>query len=198
VGLGVHSTPSPTGGIRRLETSREGRRTAIVIALVLVCCSIAFVACAALVLLRFGKLYPVDVRWLLYLSTAFPVLLQLWGAYFVYLQAHTALEFSLVGLRLTRPLPFRAWSGPWRDVRQFYLHKGLFAIRTTERLWPGWAIKVAPSDALLVEELKRYLGPGVWRDPHARLRFAGRILILVHAILFGLALLVYFLEKAFR
>lgn len=176
-----------------------GRRTANVIALVLVCCSIAFVACAAFVLLRFGGLYPVDIRWLVYFSTTFSVLIQLWVASFLYLPAHTVLEFSAVNLRLTRSLPLRAWSGPWRDVKRSYLHQGLFAIRTTERLWPGWAIRVSPSDVPLVEELKRYLGPGVWLDGRrARLRFAGRVLSLVHVIVLGLALLVYLIERTFR
>ena len=196
--LDAHATRAPTGGIRRLETSREGRRIANVLALVLVLVSTAFVAGAALVLLRFSELYPINIRWVVCFSTTFAVLFQLWGAYLVYLPAHTVLEFSSVSLRLTRSLPFRAWSGPWRDVGQLYLHKGLFVIRTPERLWPGWAIKVAPGEVSLVEELKRYLGPGVWREPHPRLRFAGRALSLVHAILFGLALLVYLLEKAFR
>jgi len=39
--------------------------------------------------------------------------------------------------------------------------QGTFAIRTTTRLWPGWTIKVAPNDVLLVEEFRRCLGPGV-------------------------------------
>ena len=189
------------GGIRRLETSREGRRTANV-ALVLVCCPSALVAYAALVLLlRFGELYPADIRWLVFSSAIFSVLIQLWVAYFLYLPAHTVLEFSAVSLRLTRSLPFRAWSGPWRDVRRCYLHQGHFAIRTTKHLWPGWAIKVAPSDVLLVEEIKGYLGPGVWLDDRqARLRFAGRVL-LAQAILIVLSLLggrlINLIERAF-
>jgi len=87
-------------------------------------------------------------------------------------------------------------------VRQSSLHKGFFAIRTTERFWAGWAIKVAPSDVLLVEEIKGYLGPGVWLDDRqARLRFAGRVL-LAQAILIVLSLLgarlVNLIERAFH
>src|SRR6266850_6427484 len=181
--------------MRRLETPRESRRVSNILSILLVSFAAAFTAGGALLLLRFPE---ITVRRLLYLQTAISALVPLWVAYFVYLPAHTVLEFSSVSLRLTRSRPFREWSGPWRDVGQLYLHKGLFVIRTPERLWPGWAIKVAPGEVSLVEELKRYLGPGVWREPHPRLRFAGRALSLVHAILFGLALLVYLLEKAFR
>ena len=173
------SAHSPlTGGMRRLETSREGRRAANVIALVLVCFAMAIAAGAVLVLLRSRGFYPLDVRWLLYFSMSFSVLFQLWFAYFFYLPAHTVPDFGSAGLRLTRSFPVRGWSGPWRAVRQAYLHHGFFAIRTTERFWPGWAIKVAPSDPLLLEELRRYLGPGVWLDGRqARLRFVGRLLL---------------------
>jgi len=108
----AHPTRPPTGGIRRLETLREGRRAATVVALLLVCCATAIAACAAWLLLRFGWLYPVDIKWLLYFSLTFSVLCQLWSAYFFYLPAHTVLEFSPVSLRLIRSLPFRAWSGP--------------------------------------------------------------------------------------
>jgi hypothetical protein len=141
------------------------------------------------VLLRFGGLFPADVRWSLYFSVSFSVLSPLWIAYFVYLPAHTILEFTSVSLRLTRSLPFHEWSGPWRAVKQAYLHKGFFAIKTTERLWHGWAVKVAPSDVPLVDELRLYLSPGVWVDGRqATLRLAGRV-FLVHAILLALTLL---------
>jgi hypothetical protein len=198
----ARSTLPPAAGMKRLEASREGRRTANIIALLLVCFATTTAAGAALVLLRSRGLYPVDIRWLLYFSTTFSVLYLLWFAYFFYLPAHTVLEFSSASLRLTRSLPFRAWSGSWRAVRQSYLHKGFFAIRTTERLCPGWAIKVAPTDVLLIEELKRYLGPGVWLgDRQARLRFAGRVL-LAQVILIVLTLLggrlVNFIERAFH
>jgi len=83
-------------------------------------------------------------------------------------------------------------------VSRAYLHRGFLAIRTTEQLWPDWAIKVASSDVLLVEELKFYLAPGVWLDGRrARLRFAGRVL-LVHAILLVLALLGGRLREPYR
>jgi hypothetical protein len=128
------------------------------------------------------------------------VLYHLSAAYFVYLPAHTVLEFSPMSLRLTRSLPFRAWSGSWRAVRYAYLYRGFFAIATTERLWPGWAIKVAPGDVLLAQELKVHLGPGVWLDDRqATRRFVSRVLI-VHAIVLVLTLLgghlVYHIEKA--
>jgi hypothetical protein len=184
--------------MRRLEASRNGRRVAHVLALVLVCFAVAFVACAALVLLHFGALYPAEIRWIWYLPAVVGGLVMLWGAYLVYLPAHTVFEFTSVSARLSRPLPFREWSGPWRDVRWSFLHNGLLAIRTTERLWPGWAIKVDPADRLLVDELQTYLGQGVWRDRGARLRTARKGLHLVHAILFGLGLLAYFLARAFR
>jgi len=184
----AHSTRPATGGITRLETSREGRRAANVAAFILVFCATALAACAAWALFLFSRLYPVDVKWLVYFSLTFPVLSQLWSAYSFYLPAHTVLEFSSVSLRLTRSLPRREWSGPLRAVRHAYFYRGLLAIRTTERVSHGWAIKVAPSDAPLVEELKRHLGPGVWLDGRqARLRFVGR-LFLVHAILLVLAL----------
>jgi len=198
VDLGTHLTQSPTGGIWRLATSREGWRTATFIALVLICFATAVLAGAALALLRFGGHYTANIRWAMYCATISPVLFLLWGAYFVYVPATTVLEFSSVSLRLTRSLPFRAWSGPWRDVRRAYLHKGLLAIRTPERVWPAWAVRVTASDALLVEEFKRNLGPGVWRDPVARLRRAARVLVIIHAILLMLAVLVGLIEKAFR
>src|SRR6266850_2496726 len=198
----AHSTLPPTAETKRLEPSREGRRTANVIALLLVCFATTIAAGAALVLLRSRGLYPVDIRWLLYFSMTLSVLYPLWFAYFLYRPAHTVLEFSSASLRLTRSLPFRTWSGSWRAVRQSSLHKGFFAIRTTERFWAGWAIKVAPSDVLLVEEIKGYLGPGVWLDDRqARLRFAGRVL-LAQAILIVLSLLggrlVNLIERAFH
>jgi len=61
---------------------------------------------------------------------------------------------------------------------------------------------LAPSDVLLVEEIKGYLGPGVWLDDRqARLRFAGRVL-LAQAILIVLSLLggrlVNLIERAFH
>jgi len=59
-------------------------------------------------------------------------------------------------------------------------------------------VRVTASDALLVEEFKRNLGPGVWRDPVARLRRAARVLVIIHAILLMLAVLVGLIEKAFR
>ena len=37
-------------------------------------------------------------------------------------------------------------------------------IRTTERQWPEWAIKVLPKDAMVVEDVKRHLAPGMWLD----------------------------------
>jgi len=198
----AHSTLPPTAETKRLEASREGRRTANVIALLLVCFATTIAAGAALVLLRSRGLYPVDIRWLLYFSMTLSVLYPLWFAYFLYRAAHTVLEFSSGSLRLTRSLPFPPWSGSWRAVKQSYLHKGFFAIRTTERFWAGWAIKVAPSDVRLVEEIKGYLGPGVWLDGRqARLRFAGRVL-LAQAILIVLSLLggrlVNPIERAFH
>jgi hypothetical protein len=193
--------PPPTG-VRRLETSRAVRRTATLIAFVLVCWAIAVVACAAWVLFRFGALYPVDHRWLLYLSVSVAVLSPLWTAYFLYLPAHTVLEFTSVSLRLTRSVPFREWSGPWRGVKQAYLHKGFFAIETTEGLWQGWAVRVAPADIPLVDELRLYLGAGVWVDGRrATLRLAGRV-FLVHASLLAFTLfgvgLVHHIEKVLR
>ena len=132
------------------------------------------------------------------------MLSQLWFAHWLYLLAHTVLEFSSVSLRLTRSLPAREWSGPWRAVRHAYFYGGILAISTTERVWHGWAIKLAPGDAPLVEELKRQLGPGVWLDDRqARLRFI-RSVYLVHVILFllGVALvgtrLVNHLERLLR
>ncbi|SRR5213594_1024944 len=198
----AHPTRPPTGGIRRLETSREGRRVANVAALILVCCATALAACAAWALFLFSRLYPLDIKWLLYFSLTFPVLSQLWAAYSLYLPAHTVLEFSPVSLRLTRSLPVREWSGPLCAVRTAYFYRGVLAIRTTERVWHGWAIKVAPSDAPLVEELKRRLGPGVWLDGRqGRLYFVGRQ-VLVHAILLAVTLiggrLVNHIERAFH
>ena len=60
----------------------------------------------------------------------------------------------------------------------------------------------APSDAPLVEELKRRLGPGVWLDGRqGRLYFVGRQ-VLVHAILLAVTLiggrLVNHIERAFH
>jgi hypothetical protein len=73
-------------------------------------------------------------------------------------------------------------------VRAAYFYRGILAITTTERVWDGWAVKLAPSDATIVEELKRCLGPDVWRgDREARIRFFGR-LFLVHAMLLVLIL----------
>jgi hypothetical protein len=202
VGSVGHSTRPPTAGIRRLEPSFDRRRTATIIALVLVCFATAQAVGAAWALRRFGWLYPVEIRWLVYFSWTFPILSELWMAYFFYLPAHTVLEFSPVSLRLTRSLPFREWSGQWPAVKQAYFHKGFFAIGTTERLWPGWAIKVAPDDVALIEEFKLYLGPGAWLDGRqATLRLAGRVL-LVHAFLLGLTLLggrlVNHIERALR
>src|SRR2546427_763323 len=54
----AHSTLPPTAGTKRLEPSREGRRTANVIALLLVCFATTIAAGAALVLLRSRGLYP--------------------------------------------------------------------------------------------------------------------------------------------
>jgi hypothetical protein len=137
-------------------------------------------------LFLYGRLYPTNVRWLPYFSLSFSVLTQLWFAYWLYLMAHTTLEFSSVSVRVTRPL--REWSGPLRAVRQAYFYRSVLAIRTTERVWHGWALKVAPSDAPLVDELKRHLQPGVWLDDRqARVRFFGR-LFLVHAMLLVLTL----------
>ena len=183
--------------MRRLETPRESRRVSNILSILLVSFAAAFIAGGALLLLRFPE---ITVRRFLYLQTAISALVPLWVAYFVYLPAHTVLEFSSVSLRLTRSLPFREWSGPWRDVRRsYYLHKGLFAIRTTTRLWPGWTIKVAPNDVLLVEEFRRCLGPGVWLDrPHAKRRVVGRVVVLAHAILLALALLVGVLDRVLR
>ncbi len=147
--------------------------------------------------LRFPELH---IRRFLYLQTSISALVPLWVAYSVYLPAHTVLEFSSARLRLTRSTPFREWSGPWRDVTRAYcLREGLFKVRTTQRLWPGWTLKVAPRDAPLVEELKRYLGPGVWLDrPHAKRRVVARVIVLVHAILLALAVAVSLLERALR
>jgi hypothetical protein len=149
-------------------------------------------------LLRFPHLS--SIRWLVFVQISIAVGVPLWVAYFIYLPAHTVLEFSSVSLRLTRLLPHREWSGSWRDVRRAcYLHPGVFAIRTTQRIWPGWAIKVAPEDSLLVEELKRYLNPDVWIDrTHATRRHIGRVVLLAHVILIALALLVGFVERALR
>lgn len=121
-------------------------------------------------------------------------------AYFIYLPAHTVLEFSSVSLRLTRSLPLREWSGSWRDVRRsYYLHPGVFAIKTTGRIFPGWAIKVAPEDSLLVDELKRHLGPGVWLDRlHPKRRNIVRLVVIVHGVLIALALLVGLIDKMLR
>jgi hypothetical protein len=109
-----------------------------------------------MVILRYRQKYPIDIRWLLYFSVSFMGLIQLWVACFFYLPAHTVLEFSAAGLRLTRS-PFRTRSGSWQSVKQAYFNGGLFVIRTTERQWPGWAIKVVPKDATIVEDVKRYL-----------------------------------------
>jgi hypothetical protein len=71
-------------------------------------------------------------------------------------------------------------------VRTASFYRGILAITTTDHLWGGWALKVAPSDAPVVEELKRYLGPGVWLDDRqARIRFF-RVFV-VDAILIVLA-----------
>ena len=193
----AHATPPVTGVIRRLETSRESRRVANILSLLLVSFAAVFAAGGALLLLRFPEL---NIRRVLYLQTAISALVPLWVAYFVYLPAHTVLEFSSVSIRLTRSLPFREWSGAWRDVRRsYYLHTGLFAIRTTARLWPGWTIKVAPNDVLLVDEFRRCLSPGVWLDRrHAKRRLVTRVLVLAHAILLALALLVGVIERVLR
>jgi len=183
--------------MRRLEASRESRRVTNILSLILVSVAAAIVLGGASISLRFPEL---NIRRPLYLQTSISALVPLWVAYFVYLPAHTILEFSSARLRLTRSIPFREWSGPWRDVtRAYYLREGLFKIMTTQRLWPGWTIKVGPSDALLVEEIKSYLGPSVWLDrPHAKRRFVVRMIVLVHAILLALAVAVSLLERALR
>jgi hypothetical protein len=182
VGPITQPTPSPIAGIRRLETSRESRRTANIAALSLVFCAIVLPAWVAWALFRLSRVYPEGITWWLYFSLSFSVLSELWFAHWLYLLAHTVLEFSSVSLRLTRSLPAREWSGPWRAVRHAYFYRGILVIKTTERIWHGWAIKPAPSDAPLVDEFKRHLGPGVWLDDRqARLRFIGSV-FLVHAI----------------
>ncbi len=183
--------------MRRLEASRESRRVTNILSLVLVSIAAAIALGGALISLRFPE--P-TIRRSLYLQTSISALVPLWVAYFVYLPAHTVLEFSSARLRLTRSTPFREWSGPWRDVtRAYYVREGLFKVGTTQRLWPGWTIKVASSDALVVEELKRYLGPSAWRDrPHAKRRFVARAIVLVHAILLALAIAVSLLGRALR
>ena len=184
--------------MRRLESSRVGRRIANTITLILVFFAVMFVGFTAWALLRFPEIS--SVRRLVYLQVAISAGVPLWMAYFIYLPAHTVLEFSSVSLRLVRSLPFREWSGSWRDVkRSYYLHPGVFAIKTTQRIWPGWAIKVAPQDMGLVEELKGYLGPGVWLDrSHAKRRRVVRMVVLVHGILIALVLLVSLIERVLR
>jgi hypothetical protein len=75
-------------------------------------------------------------------------------------------------------------------VRRAYFYRGLLAITTTDSVWHGWAVKVPPSDARLVDELKRYLGPGVWlEDRQARIRvfrpFVVQAMLLVLASVAG-------------
>lgn len=57
-----HSTLSPSTGIRRLESSREGRRAANVAALILAFCAAALGVCAAWALFLFSQLYPADIK----------------------------------------------------------------------------------------------------------------------------------------
>src|SRR5258705_3648211 len=91
----AHSTLPPTAGTKRLEASREGRRTANVIALLLVCFATTIAAGAAFVVLPSPGLYPVDIRGLLYFSITLSVAFPLWFWYFPFPPAAQVPPFSL-------------------------------------------------------------------------------------------------------